>query len=55
MAAIPKPSYAGPGLAFEKGEDIPTPEAPALPTEEQQDVLETWPGEHIRNVGYDLY
>jgi hypothetical protein len=35
------PSYRGPGAAFEKGEDIPTFETPALPTEEDRDVLET--------------
>lgn len=35
------PSYQGPGAAFEKGEDIPTFETPALPTEEDRDVLET--------------
>ncbi|KAH8888869.1 hypothetical protein GQ53DRAFT_235278 [Thozetella sp. PMI_491] len=40
-APIPEPSYSGPGLAFEKGEDVPTFETPALPTEEEQDVLET--------------
>ncbi|ESA42597.1 glycosyltransferase family 8 protein [Neurospora crassa] len=35
------PSYQGPGVAFEKGEDFPTHETPALPTEEERDVLET--------------
>ncbi len=35
------PSYQGPGAAFEKGEDIPTFETPALPTEEDLDVLDT--------------
>lgn len=39
--AIPIPSYQGPGLAFEKGEDVPAYETPALPTEEEQDVLLT--------------
>ncbi|KAK3308619.1 nucleotide-diphospho-sugar transferase [Chaetomium strumarium] len=34
-------SYQGPGLAFEKGEDIPTHTTPALPTEEEKDILET--------------
>ncbi|KAM7202766.1 family 8 glycosyl transferase [Naviculisporaceae sp. PSN 640] len=38
---IPKPSYKGPGAAFEKGEDIPNFETPALPTEEELDTLET--------------
>jgi uncharacterized membrane protein YgcG len=38
---IARPSYQGPGVAFEKGEDIPTRETPALPTEEERDVLET--------------
>ncbi|KAL2129683.1 hypothetical protein VTI74DRAFT_7438 [Chaetomium olivicolor] len=40
-SGIPPPSYQGPGTAFEKGEDIPTYETPALPTEEEMDVLET--------------
>lgn len=35
------PSYQGPGVTFEKGEDFPTHETPALPTEEERDVLET--------------
>lgn len=39
--AIPAPSYQGPGAAFEKGEDVPAYETPALPTEEERDVLET--------------
>ncbi|KAK3325357.1 family 8 glycosyl transferase [Apodospora peruviana] len=39
--SIPEPSYQGPGASFEKGEDIPTFETPALPTEEDRDVLET--------------
>lgn len=38
---IAAPSYQGPGAAFEKGEDIPTFETPALPTEEERDVLDT--------------
>ncbi|KAK3358953.1 glycogenin-1 [Lasiosphaeria hispida] len=38
---IAPPSYQGPGLLFEKGEDFPTTETPALPTEEERDVLET--------------
>lgn len=38
---IPEPSYKGPGTSFEKGEDIPTFETPALPTEEELDTLET--------------
>ncbi|KAK4241273.1 Glycogenin-1 [Achaetomium macrosporum] len=40
-SGIQAPSYQGPGPAFEKGEDIPTHETPALPTEEEQDILET--------------
>ena len=40
-AVIEQPSYQGPGAAFEKGEDIPQYETPALPTEEERDVLET--------------
>ncbi|KAK3378158.1 glycosyltransferase family 8 protein [Podospora didyma] len=35
------PSYQGPGASFEKGEDFPTFETPALPSEEELDVLET--------------
>lgn len=38
---IPQPSYTGPGRSFEKGEDIPTFETPALPKEEDLDTLET--------------
>jgi hypothetical protein len=38
---IPAPSYQGPGASFEKGEDYPTYETPALPTEEDRDVLDT--------------
>ncbi|KAK0719620.1 hypothetical protein B0H67DRAFT_158073 [Lasiosphaeris hirsuta] len=38
---IALPSYQGPGLMFEKGEDFPTSETPALPTEEERDVLDT--------------
>jgi hypothetical protein len=53
--AIPKPGYTGPGLVFEKGEDIPTRETPALPTEEEQDALETWPGSDGANVRTVLY
>jgi glycogenin len=37
---IKEPSYTGPGLAWEKGEDLPVKETPALPTEEQRDILE---------------
>jgi len=40
-SVIPPPSYQGPGAAFEKGEDYPTYETPALPTEDERDVLET--------------
>jgi hypothetical protein len=40
-SGIPAPSYQGPGPAFEKGEDIPTHETPALPTEAEKDVLVT--------------
>lgn len=36
-----EPSYHGPGAAFEKGEDYLTQDTPALPTEEEQDVLDT--------------
>ena len=38
--SIAQPSYGGPGASFEKGEDISVL-TPALPTEEEQDVLET--------------
>ncbi|KAK3945003.1 hypothetical protein QBC46DRAFT_403741 [Diplogelasinospora grovesii] len=41
VSIISAPSYQGPGPSFEKGEDIPTFETPAGPTEEEQDVLET--------------
>jgi glycogenin glucosyltransferase len=37
---IQQPEYTGPGLAWEKGEDVPVRETPALPTEEELDVLE---------------
>ena len=40
-AEIQEPSYQGPGAAFEKGEDVPSHETPAPPTEEELDVLET--------------
>ncbi|KAH0441627.1 hypothetical protein CcaCcLH18_01887 [Colletotrichum camelliae] len=40
-SAIPEPSYQGPGAAWEKGEDVPLRETPALPTEEERDVLDT--------------
>ncbi|KAK4213346.1 hypothetical protein QBC37DRAFT_463990 [Rhypophila decipiens] len=40
-SVIAEPSYQGPGMAFEKGEDIPTHETPALPTEAELDVLQT--------------
>lgn len=40
-SAMAAPSYQGPGLAFEKGEDFALSETPALPTEEERDVLET--------------
>jgi glycogenin glucosyltransferase len=36
-----EPSYKGPGVMFEKGEDYPTQETPALPSQEEEDVLET--------------
>ncbi|KAL1840734.1 hypothetical protein VTJ49DRAFT_174 [Mycothermus thermophilus] len=36
-----EPSYRGPGAMFEKGEDVPTSQRAALPTEEERDVLET--------------
>ncbi|KAK0651888.1 hypothetical protein B0T16DRAFT_504222 [Cercophora newfieldiana] len=35
-----RPSYQGPGVAFEKGEDYPTQETPMPPTEEERDALE---------------
>lgn len=38
---IMEPAYTGPGLAWEKGEEVPLRETPALPTEEERDVLET--------------
>ncbi|KAK0635269.1 hypothetical protein B0T17DRAFT_36342 [Bombardia bombarda] len=38
---VTEPSYRGPGVSFDKGEDYPTYETPALPTEEEKDVLET--------------
>lgn len=38
---ISLPAYQGPGAMFEKGEDYPTYETPALPTEEDRDILET--------------
>ncbi|KAK7425412.1 glycogenin glucosyltransferase [Neonectria magnoliae] len=39
--SIPKPSYSGPGAAWEKDEVIPERETPLLPTEEERDVLDT--------------
>lgn len=39
--SLSAPSYQGPGASFEKGEDYPTFETPALPTEEDRDVLDT--------------
>lgn len=41
MSMVAEPSYRGPGAAFEKGEDAPTSETPAGPTEEERDVLDT--------------
>ncbi|WYZ46507.1 hypothetical protein EsH8_IX_000732 [Colletotrichum jinshuiense] len=38
---IPEPAYQGPGAAWEKGEDVLLRETPALPTEEERDVLDT--------------
>ncbi|KAK4127663.1 glycosyltransferase family 8 protein [Parathielavia appendiculata] len=38
---IASPSYQGPGVSFEKGEDFPVRETPALPAEEERDVLKT--------------
>lgn len=39
---IPEPSYHGPGVVFEKDEDLPTHEVtPALPTEDELDLLDT--------------
>ncbi len=40
-AWIPEPSYTGPSAMFEKDEDVPTFMTPALPTEEEEDVLDT--------------
>lgn len=38
---IAEPSYAGPGSAWEKGEDVPLQETPVPPTEEERDALES--------------
>lgn len=38
---IPQPSYSGPGSSWEKGEDIPVNVPSLIPTEEEQDILET--------------
>lgn len=38
---IAAPSYQGPGASFEKGEDVPAYETPALPTEHDRDILDT--------------
>lgn len=38
---IEKPSYAGPGAAWEKDEEFPIKETPLGPTEDEEDVLET--------------
>jgi glycogenin len=38
---LPSPSYSGPGTEFEKGEDYAQHSTPALPTEEERDVLDT--------------
>ncbi|KAK4192981.1 nucleotide-diphospho-sugar transferase [Podospora australis] len=40
-STIVQPSYQGPGASFEKGEDYPTYETPALPTDEDRDILDT--------------
>ncbi len=41
-ARIPEPSYLGPGIAWEKDEGVLEHGfTPALPSEEEQDVLET--------------
>jgi glycogenin len=37
---IEEPSYKGPGVMYEKEEDYPVEETPALPTEEEMDALE---------------
>ncbi|OLN97487.1 Glycogenin-1-like protein 1 [Colletotrichum chlorophyti] len=37
---IPVPAYSGPGAAWEKGEDVPVRETPALPTEKGRDVFD---------------
>lgn len=41
QAQIQEPAYQGPGTAWERGEGAPLWETPALPTEEQRDVLDT--------------
>ncbi|OHE90662.1 glycosyl transferase family 8 [Colletotrichum orchidophilum] len=38
---IQEPAYQGPGAAWERGEGAPLWETPALPAEEQRDVLDT--------------
>ncbi|KAK1851726.1 glycogenin [Colletotrichum chrysophilum] len=40
-SAIPEPSYQGQSAAWEKGEDVALRETPALPTEQERDVLDT--------------
>ena len=39
--SIPKPSYSGPGAAWERGEDFLQKDTPVPPTEEDRDVLDT--------------
>lgn len=39
--SIPKPSYSGPGAAWERGEDFVQQERPMPPNEEDRDVLDT--------------
>ncbi|KAI3536543.1 glycosyl transferase family 8 [Colletotrichum abscissum] len=41
QAQIQEPAYQGPGTAWERGEGAPLWETPALPMEEQRDVLDT--------------
>jgi glycogenin glucosyltransferase len=41
QTTIEKPSYTGPGAAWEKDETFPSHETPAGATEEEKDVLET--------------
>lgn len=40
-SGIPKPSYSGPGAAWERGEDIPLRETPVPPKDEDREVFDT--------------